>query len=90
MARQYNREAGRSGRSSGEARVKCPRCHDFKNTREVPVESGYDHRFRKYVCDNENCLIGWYELPGKRSSRLLGDLESARKAYDPIGKPVKK
>lgn len=66
------------------AGVRCPRCGNHKYTREGKVPRGYDQRLRRFFCDE--CEIGWYEKPGSRSKPIVGDLEAARKAYDPEGR----
>ena len=69
------------------AGVTCPACHGYKDTRQVPLERGLDPMLMHFVCDR--CEIGWYELPGKRSKRVLGGGEAAKKAYVAEGKPKK-
>jgi hypothetical protein len=70
------------------AGVTCPSCHGWKETREVPMEKGYNQTLRHFVCDH--CEIGWYELPRSRQKRLTGGMEAAKRAYVAEGRPEKK
>jgi len=71
----------------------CPRCHGWKDTRQVRTERGYGN-LEKFVCDA--CEIAWYLQPGSTTGsfgRFLSPevaklaMKSAKAAYRPHKPP---
>ena len=74
-------------------KVECIRCHGWKDTRQVPTESGYDPKLKHYVCDK--CEIGWYQGLGAKSRPSLAagslapvSLETFKRMYVREGRPA--
>ena len=74
-------------------KIECIRCRGWKDTRQVPTESGFDPKLKHYVCDK--CELGWYRYPGDTSrpnlvagSMVPVNLETFKRMYVREGRPA--